>query len=110
MQRFGQVGIGGLANSLVGRGTSSLQEVEEESNPNVNNGLPRVRYFQDISRNVSEVEQFFFLFQMTEQPTKKERASLTDGTTESVMIKKYKIDTMLNHTVIFYNRTLISRA
>lgn len=24
--------------------------------------------------------------------------------------KKYKIDTMLNHTVLFYNRMLISRA
>ena len=62
MQRFGQVGLSGMANSLMGRGNSSLHEVEEESNPNVNNGLPRVRYFQDISRNVSEVEQFIFLF------------------------------------------------
>ena len=27
-----------------------------------------------------------------------------------VSIRKYKLDTMLNHTVLYYNRTLISRA
>lgn len=44
---------------------SSLHEVEEESNPNVNNGLPRVRYFQDINRNINEADKYFFIFQMT---------------------------------------------
>ena len=51
--------------------SSSLHEVEEESNPNVNNGLPKVRYFQDITRNVSEVDQSFFLMQMTATKVKR---------------------------------------
>lgn len=73
MQRFGQQTIGlNLGGGRFGTDhASSLHEVEEESNPNVNNGLPRVRYFQDINRSVSEAEQFFFMFQMTATATKR---------------------------------------
>lgn len=60
MQRYGSQ-LASFAGR-VGIDQNALEEVEEESNPNVNNGLPRVRYFQDITRNVKEVEQFFFLF------------------------------------------------
>ena len=87
---------------------SNLHEVEEESNPNVNNGLPQVRYFRDITRSVAESEQFFFLFQMTAMQVKRKNPLGVDK--PLLVTRKYKIDTMLNHTVLFYNRTLISRA
>lgn len=51
---------------------STLHEVEEESNPYVNNGLPKIRYFQDITRNVGEVEKYLFIFQMTTSVFKKQ--------------------------------------
>jgi len=35
-------------------------EVEEESNPNINNGLPVVRQFSTITRS-NECESLFFL-------------------------------------------------
>ena len=52
----GLLGAGDLANSLT--------EIEEESNPYVNNGLPVVRSFSGITRNQQEAEQYFFLIQL----------------------------------------------
>jgi len=92
---------------------SSLHEVEEESNPNVNNGLPRVRYFEDITSKVGEVDQFFFMLQMTAATVHKRNVAQKGQGSElagAVSARKYKIDAMLNHVVFFYNRMLISRA
>ena len=87
--------------------SSSLAEVEEESNPFVNNGLPTVKYFSEITRNVSEADQYFFLVQMT-STTIQSGFSLAKKQIDQTV--KYKIDTSLNSAAVFYNRTLISRA
>ena len=107
MQRFQQQNLG-MNNAY--KYISNLHEVEEESDPNVNNGLPQVRYFQDINRNVNEADKYFFLFQMTASKVRKRSGADGDNQGGAITVQKYKIDTMLNHTVLFYNRTLISRA
>ena len=85
---------------------NSLTEVEEESNPFVNNGLPKIKYFSEIARNMSEADQFFFLFQMTSTTVHSDFSLEKQRIDQTV---KYKIDTSLNNAAVFYNRTLISR-
>ena len=48
----------GLSTGILGAGdiAASLTEVEEESNPFVNNGLPIVKYFSEITRNMTEAD------------------------------------------------------
>lgn len=38
-----------------------LTEIEEESNPNVNNGLPQIKSFADVTRAKDECDQLFLL-------------------------------------------------
>jgi hypothetical protein len=38
------------------RGEATLKEIEEESNPNINNGLPIVKNFQDVTRAANECD------------------------------------------------------
>jgi hypothetical protein len=40
--------------------TMTMMEIEEESNPNVNNGLPPVKYFSNVTRS-SECDSQFML-------------------------------------------------
>ena len=74
-----------------------LPEVEEEELPYVNNGLPLIKRFSEVTRASSECDNLFFLAQV---------ASTATGPN----LIKYKVDLLVNHTAIFYNRVLFSRA
>lgn len=75
--------------------TMTMMEIEEESNPNVNNGLPPVKYFSNVTRS-SECDSQFMLVQLNLDPNE---------TTQ-----RYTVDLLVNHTSLFYNRALIKNA
>lgn len=72
-----------------------MTEIEEESNPNINNGLPIVKNFADITRSSSDSDKVFLLFQLSVN-----QVNNTD---------RYRVDLLVNQTCFLYNRTLIAR-
>ena len=49
-------------NTIMEQNSQTIHEIEEESSTNQNNGLPKARFYHDITRNMAEVDSFFFLF------------------------------------------------
>jgi hypothetical protein len=52
---------------LSSRGEATLAEIEEESNPFINNGLPLIKTFADVTRSSSECDQLLLLLQIATQ-------------------------------------------
>ena len=51
-----------IESYLQNRGEATLAEIEEESNPNINNGLPLCRNFADVSRSSTDCDELLLLF------------------------------------------------
>jgi len=74
-----------------------MQEIEEEDRPFINNGMPKIRTFAEAS--VKPIDHFL-VFSLHQTPHVSK-----DG-----LIDKIKIDLFVNHTTLFYNRSMISQA
>lgn len=72
-----------------------LSEIEEESYPNINNGLPVIKSFDNVTRSSNECDQLFVLFQL----------SVAKTTT----VDRYRADLLVSQTSLLYNRALIAR-
>jgi len=75
----------------------TINEIEEEDRPFINNGLPKIRTFQESLVNGGE---HFVVFSVLQAPQVSR-----DG-----LIDKIKVDLFVNHTTVFYNRLLLSQA
>ena len=51
-----------IESYLQNRGEATLAEIEEESNPNINNGLPLCKTFADVTRSSTDCDELLLLF------------------------------------------------
>lgn len=83
----------------------SLSEIEEEMNPNINNGMQQIQDYNRIKSSLEMSQQYFLVFQLTNQNIK--RADPATG--QPVLLKCYNVDMMVTNLQVFYNRVLLSR-
>jgi hypothetical protein len=74
---------------------SYLSEIEEESDLNVNNGLPPIKSFEMITKHQAECIELFLLFQVQIKPGE--------------AVDKYRVDLLVSQTSLLFNRSLLAR-
>lgn len=83
----------------------SLSEIEEEMNPNINNGMQQIQDYNRIKSSLEMSQQYFLVFQLTNQNIKR----VDPSTNQPVLVKCYNVDMMVTNLQVFYNRVLLSR-
>ena len=84
----------------------SLSEIEEEMNPNINNGMQQIQEYDRLKSSLEMNQSYFLVMQFTTNSQKRQ----DPATKELTLVKCYNIDLMITNIQIFYNRVLLSRA
>ena len=88
------------------RADESLSEIEEEMNPNINNGMQQIQEYDRLKSSLEMNQSYFLVMQFITNSRKRQ----DPATKELTLVKCYNIDLMITNIQIFYNRVLLSRA